>query len=355
MLIFILYSTIEHLFSIDYLIEKAVESAVNKTLMKVDEFVDNATRKVDKTVENAYDQAFAKFTKQVNELQPSAQKVDEVVNKAVDKAFTKFSEQAKEVQLSTKEVDTLIQKAFDEAFAKFSERLSELQTSLITQQNQQGAVNMEGAETAGHAVIENPRESEQEPMEIEGVEILSVANTEDDFEDEDSPEDSFDKTCEHPRPGSIYAIHMDNSRRSMLVATEDSKLIIWGYLDAEIGKNESQYCHWQCITGPGPGDSLCFQNMETRKYLGVDPERSHKRRPVVTSALNESGRNTKFYLQHVGYERFLFQTRVGEGLFHVMARKNVRSLYDHGPQVVCSRRRQKCLPPKWMFRKIEDQ
>lgn len=251
--------------------------------MKVDDFVDKAIKKIDEAVGNAYDQASAKFLQQVNEVQSSTQKVDDAVNKAVkrsyDQAFAKFSEQAIEAHSSTEKVDEVIQKALDEALAKFSERLSELSASPRTQQTQQGTAN--------------PRGSEQEPLEIEEDEIVSVSATkaEDDSEDEseyeESPEDTFNRTCEQPLPGSIYAIHADDRQKSMLTANKDSELILGPYSN---GRKNGQNCHWQCIEGPD--DSFYFQNMKTRKYIGVNPERLHKMRPFVTSKLNEAGDDT---------------------------------------------------------------
>lgn len=240
---------------------------MNKTLVKVEEFVDKAIKKIDEAVENACDQTSAKFSQQVdefsqrlNEAESSARKVDEIVNRAVkgayDQAFAQCSEQAIEAQSSTKKIDEHIEKAFDEALTRFSEQLDELLASHRTQQNNRDTVIVDRVDTAGHAAIETPRGSEQEPMEIEGDETVSATNLEPDSGDEDLLEDTFDRTCEHPSPGSIYAIHMDNSHKSMLAANKDSDIILWGYLNDEIGRNENQYCHWECISGPD--DSLYF-------------------------------------------------------------------------------------------------
>lgn len=214
-------------------------------------------------------------------------------------------------------------------------------------------MNIERAETARHAAVGNPRRSEREPMEIEEDEVASVAKTEDEDEDEDSPEDAFKRTRERPRPGSIYAIHMGSNRKSMLAANKDSELILWGYLDAEIGKNESQNCHWKCVNGPD--DSLYFQNMKTGKYMSVKPERFHKLRPVVTSTLNNPEDNARLSIQRDRYQRLLIQTTIGQNCYYVMVRKNDGPLHNNGPQVVCSRKLQMGSPPIWVFRKIGNQ
>lgn len=138
MLTFFSSSTPGQALSIEYLIEKAVENAMNRALIKLDEYVYKAAKKVDATVERALDQAFTKFSEHVNEVQESTRKVEEAV-----------------------------QKALDEALAKISNRFKELPPTIRMEQDQQEPVEVKETGIATHTVINKPEEPGSEPMELE--------------------------------------------------------------------------------------------------------------------------------------------------------------------------------------------
>jgi hypothetical protein len=368
-------STLGQVLSIDYLIEKAVESAVNKALTKVDEFVDKATKKVDEiaanafdeafarfsgrvnvlqastqnvdeVVQNAYDQAFAKLSERVDEVQSSTQNVDEVVDRAIEKAcnqaFAKFSEQVKEVQSSTQNVNEVTRKTFDKAFAELSKRFSELESYITTQQIQQ-------METAVHTAINGLEESGQQPMEIEEMGDISAADTEEVDSDHEYCSTDYSKAIwEYPRPGSTYAIHMHKGHESMLIVNKFSKRFNQLGVNGTIPKFESQHCYWQC-TG-GSSDCLYFINKGTKKYMGVNPEELHKKNPGLDSKINSNGENTRFYLQRADNDSYLLQARVGKRLLYVAI--DYRTGYLYPPRLLCRDQMEEPLT-RWKFRRIE--
>ncbi|GAM37055.1 hypothetical protein TCE0_022f06638 [Talaromyces pinophilus] len=337
--------------SIDYLVEKAAEGLVNKALMKLDNFVDVATRKIDEAVEKAYDQAFIKFSEQIREKPSSTQTVNETVKKAVQnidqahyQAFAKFSDYVREKQSSIRKLDEIISngierineaadkacdQAFtkflnqleekqlsdqrlDEAFARYLERLSDLQQpSMPTGQSRQGAADVQMTETAVDTVISGHAQSSQEPMETEETGILY---TSEDDEFHDMMKDLSKTIWEHPHPGSTYAIHMDGYRKPMLAVDKDYDLIAHPYVENEVGTDGNKHCHWRC-TGEANG-TFSFRNVASRMYLGVV---FRDERPNVTTMSRNNTGHTKFCLRSAIRESYLLQAQQDDCVAYVTA------------------------------------
>ena len=242
--------------SIELLIEKAVKNAMNQAITKLDEHMYKVTKNFDTTIEKALDQVFAKFSGHVKEIQESTRKVE------------------------------VVQKALDEALNKFPDRFTELQSPDRTEQGHQDRVEVGEAGIATHSMIGGSEEQETEPMELEESKSTSRADVEDDDSDEDSDEDSVDGNSsdnkgvsenlpqdiwEYPRPGMTYAIHLDDELKAMLEIGEccaGDLLTAHAYVNEEVNKNGTRYCHWECITR-GKKEGFYFRNVATLKYLGV--------------------------------------------------------------------------------------
>lgn len=310
---------------------------MNKALTKLDEHIDQVTKKLDTTVERTLDQVFAKFSEHVNEIQESTRKAEQVV-----------------------------QKALDETLIRFSDRLMELQSPGRMEQGRQDRVEVEEAGISTHTVIDGPEEPETEPMELEESESTSRADIEDDDSDEGSVDgDSSDDKglsenlpqviWEYPRPGRTYAIHLDDELKAMLAIDDIDPppiLIAHAYVTAKVNKNETRYCHWECITR-GKKEGFYFRNVATQKYLGVTfrgywPE---------LNARNDRG-NTRFCPESMGGNSYLLQARKDRFSAYVTAGYEAFgkcTWFDEDDiEFSCDREKNSCLK-KWKFRRIFDQ
>lgn len=168
----------------DHLFEKAFEGPVSRAIEKVDEAarhvqeqaflryseqVESLDQKVDKTVneamerinravERTHQQALRKFLGHIKEQQAAILEVNEIVKKATeqmieaaekaqDQAFIGFSEQIRENESPTRIVKGGLDKALDEAFTRISQQFSELR---LSNSAQQGAENAKTTQTLQH-------------------------------------------------------------------------------------------------------------------------------------------------------------------------------------------------------------
>lgn len=236
--------------------------------------------------------------------------VEKALEKIVNKTFVRINDI----------VDKVVEKAVDKAVNQISDHVTNLvQSSLSDTSVQQKAATNAATEMRDE---NSGEESRQDVMEIEGSTTIAPAplNEQDDgYDDAYLVEDDENyHAARHPCPGEIYVIHLDDYEGFVLAVDEKSDLELQCGYDAspDADRELRNRCQWRCKESKG---WLCFQNVGTRKYLGIDEGRFMNHEPVLCVDFNRIGKATKFCLRRTPHGSYMLQVPYGAQLLSVKA------------------------------------
>lgn len=153
----------------------------------------------------------------------------------------------------------------------------------------------------------------------------------------------------YPCPGYKYEIQIAENEDRRLGSDENSLSVFMYGCEGNTDDEENKFGWWKCVEAQG---WLCFQNMGTGRYLGVNDEQSPRSGLVVVVTYNQIVKETKFCLRRVyrnGREGYMLQSLVRGRLYPLEIFDKFSCYGQHdlaGIRIVCDEE-EEAGPEEW--------
>lgn len=264
-----------------------------------------------------------------------------MVDKVVEKIVNKASVQVNDI--------------VDKATIRLSDHVKDLHQSSISKD-----AAPQQAVTGATAAIDNGEELQHDAMEIENAAVVTptpLAMQEDEYDDARLWEnDKIYHASRHPWPFMTYVIHLSDYNGFVLAVDENSNPELRRGFDAQPDADSGlrKRCQWYCEDYKG---WLCFKNVGTQKYLGIESGNLINNEPVLCVDFDKIGKPTKFCLRREPGGCYMLQVPYGRELLEV----NAVDYVDYPPAAAlpeklylrCKRSDEEDFT-KWSFKEVDE-